>query len=67
MKPKDIKNLPEPIKNRLRNVATGDKKDFNLLLQYYAMERLLFRVSRSKYSEQFVLKGLCFCMHWVES
>lgn len=45
------------IHQRLLNKAKESGRPFNELLQYYAMERFLFRVSRSGYAEQFVLKG----------
>lgn len=50
-------NVAESVRDRLRNVAKTDTRNYNLLLQYYAIERLLFRLSQSEYVERFVLKG----------
>ena len=33
------------------------KEDFNLVLIRYAQERLLYRLSKSEYADDFVLKG----------
>lgn len=50
-------NNSASIRARLRNVANKEKKPFDFILMLYFIERLLFRLSLSKYSNQFVLKG----------
>lgn len=45
------------IHQRLLNKARESGRPFNELLQYYAMERFLFRMSRSDYADDFTLKG----------
>jgi predicted nucleotidyltransferase component of viral defense system len=45
------------VKQRLLNLAKERNEDFNFLLTRYASERLLYRISRSKYARDFVLKG----------
>jgi hypothetical protein len=52
-----IKNLPASIRDRLLNQARLGDRPFEELLQYYAMERFLYRLSQSKHAGQFVLKG----------
>ncbi len=42
---------------RLLNQAYAQKRPFQELLQYYGMERFLYRLSRSRDAEQFILKG----------
>jgi hypothetical protein len=44
---KSPKNIPASVQQRLLNRAKNDKRPFNELLQYYAMERFLFRLSQS--------------------
>lgn len=51
------KNLPESVKQRLKNLATKSGEDFNALCQYYVMERFLYRVSKSPNSHFYILKG----------
>ena len=48
---------PHSIQDRLRNIAKSSGRDFQLVLTRYFQERLLFRLSRSRYKEDFCLKG----------
>ena len=47
----------DSIKARLRNLAENENKPFDYLLMHYFIERLLFRLSISEYSDNFILKG----------
>jgi predicted nucleotidyltransferase component of viral defense system len=58
------KNLPPSIHQRLLNKARQSGRAFNELLQYYAIERLLYRLSISEYSELFTLKGALMFNAW---
>ena len=62
----EIKNLPASIQDRLLKQARFSGRPFNELLQYYAIERFLYRLSQSKHVGQFVLKGalLSFCLYF---
>ncbi len=51
------KNLPASIHQRLLNLARIENRPLNELLQYYAIERFLYRLGKSKYRQQFILKG----------
>jgi hypothetical protein len=53
-KPK--KNLGESIRQRLKNLSEDRERPFDEILRYYAMERFLYRLSISSYSEKFFLK-----------
>jgi len=59
-----LKNSPASVRQRLLNRARKDKRPFNELLQYYAMERFLYRLSRSTHSDQFILKGALMLRAW---
>lgn len=61
-----VKNLAASVRARLFNVARADKADFNLVLTRYAMERLLYRLSVSAWSEQFLLKGALLFDLWFD-
>lgn len=54
---KDIKNIQSSIRARLQNKAEETSRPFSEILQYYGMERFLYRFSRSKYADKFILKG----------
>ena len=51
------KNNAASIRARLKNIANKEQKPFDFILMLYFVERLLYRLSLSRYSEQFVLKG----------
>ncbi len=59
-----LKNIPASIRQRLLNKAKDDNRPFNELLQYYAMERFLYRLSVSQHSERFILKGALMLRVW---
>ncbi|MBH1988475.1 MAG: nucleotidyl transferase AbiEii/AbiGii toxin family protein [Myxococcaceae bacterium] len=50
-------NLPESVKQRLKNIATHRGYDINSIFQYYLMERFLYRISKSPDAQCLVLKG----------
>ena len=54
---KDKKNLSASIHQRLLNLARSENRPLNELLQYYAIERFLYRLGASPYRRNFILKG----------
>ena len=52
-----VKNIPASILARLRNQTEEMNRPFAEVLQYYAMERFLYRLSKTKYADKFILKG----------
>ncbi len=64
MKDKPIKNLAASVHQRLLDKARQLGRPFNELLQYFVMERFLYRLSRSKYAKNFVLKGALMLNVW---
>jgi predicted nucleotidyltransferase component of viral defense system len=58
------KNLPASIHDRLLRQARQEGRPFNELLQYYAIERFLYRLSQSRYTDQFILKGALLFRLW---
>ncbi|MGK0441236.1 MAG: putative nucleotidyltransferase component of viral defense system [Pseudohongiellaceae bacterium] len=59
-------SLATSIRAKLLNTARSNKQDFNLVLTRYALERLLYRLSISQYSEQFLLKGALLFDLWFD-
>ena len=47
----------DSVKAKLKNYAVRNKCTFQDALVYYGLERTIYRISISKYSEHFVLKG----------
>jgi len=60
-------DLAASIHQRLLNLSREKGEDFNLTLTRYAAERLLFRLSRSKHADRFVLKGAMLIAVWTEA
>ena len=58
------KNIAASIHQRLLNVARDTKRPFNEVLQYFAMERFLYRLSVSGHAQAFVLKGALLFRVW---
>ena len=59
-----VRNVAASVRQRLLNRARERGEDFQLVLTRYAVERFLYRLSRSPYAGQFVLKGAT--LHPVE-
>lgn len=45
------------LKDKLRNISKEKNVDFNTLLRFYMYDRFLERLSKSKYRDNFILKG----------
>jgi predicted nucleotidyltransferase component of viral defense system len=58
--------LAASIRQRLLNLARERGEDFQLVLIHYAVERFLYRLSRSPHAERFVLKGAMLFSVWDE-
>lgn len=61
---KGYKNITASLRQRLLNKARETGRPFNELLQYFAMERFLYRLSKSPYANDFVLKGALMLIVW---
>jgi hypothetical protein len=59
-------NIAASVSDRLRNVAKQKGRDFQLTLTSYVLERLLYRLSKSRYRKEFVLKGALLQSVWLE-
>lgn len=57
-------NIAASVHARLMNLARAEGRSFNDLLQFYAMERFLYRLSRSDHAAKFVLKGALLLRVW---
>ena len=58
------KNVAASIHQRLLNEARRAGRPFNELLQYFAMERFLYRLSVSPHAGKFLLKGAMMLRVW---
>jgi hypothetical protein len=63
---KPLKDPSASIRQRLLNHARAHGDDYQRILTRYAIERLLFRISRTETREQYVLKGAMLFVTWPE-
>jgi predicted nucleotidyltransferase component of viral defense system len=61
---KSVKNLPASVHQRLLNKAKESSRPFNEFLQYFAIERFIYRLSKSPYADKFILKGALMFSAW---
>ncbi|MCD4805062.1 MAG: nucleotidyl transferase AbiEii/AbiGii toxin family protein [Desulfobacterales bacterium] len=61
---KSPRNIPASVRQRILNRAKSDRRPFNELFQYYAMERFLYRLSQSAHADRFILKGALMLRVW---
>jgi len=54
---RQVENVAASILARLKNEADKSGRFFNEILQYYGMERFLYRLSKTTYANDFILKG----------
>lgn len=62
---KQNEGLPISIRTRLLNHARELDLNYDLILERYALERFLYRLSKSRYAERFVLKGALLMLVWL--
>jgi len=58
------RNMPASVRQRLLNRAKREHRPFYELLQYFANERFLFRLSKSSHADRFILKGALLLGVW---
>jgi len=59
-----MKNLAASIHARLAQLRAKTGEDYNVLLVRFTLERLLYRLSRSRHRDQFILKGAMLFAVW---
>jgi predicted nucleotidyltransferase component of viral defense system len=60
------RNLAASVRHRLTDLARKQGEDFQLVLTRYVIERLLYRLSRSPYRHEFILKGAMLFRVWTD-
>ena len=60
-----IKNTAASVNQRLLNKAKETARPFNELLQHFAIERFIYRFSKSPHADRFILKGALMFSVWT--
>lgn len=61
---KEPTNIAASVRDRLLNLARSTGRPFDEVLQFFAMEWLLYRLSQSTYADRFALKGALLLQVW---
>lgn len=64
MNRRNLSNIPASVRDRLLNKSRELNRPFLEVLQYYAMERFLYRLSISSHVHKFFLKGALMFKVW---
>ena len=59
-------NIEHSIRQKLLNLSISKDVDYNIVLIWYGLERFLYRLSKSRYSDQFILKGAMLFATWAK-
>ena len=61
------KNIAASVHQRLLNKSRESSRPFNELLQHFAIERFIYRLSKSPHADRFILKGALMFAAWIGS
>jgi hypothetical protein len=57
-------NVAASVRARLLNAAKAQGVDFNQVLVRFALERILYRLTKSPHADRFLLKGALLFTLW---
>jgi hypothetical protein len=64
MSQRELKNIPASVRARLLNEARASGDSYDQVLQYFAIERFLYRLSKTEWGERLILKGAIMLRAW---
>ncbi|MBQ7188399.1 MAG: nucleotidyl transferase AbiEii/AbiGii toxin family protein [Kiritimatiellae bacterium] len=62
---REIINMGHSVRTRLKMLAKANGRDANYLFQRYAFERFYYRIGKSPYANNFILKGAALFSVWI--
>jgi predicted nucleotidyltransferase component of viral defense system len=62
---RDLRNISASVEKRLLNLSRQSGEDFQYVLMRFGLERLMYRLSRSVYAKEFVVKGALLLRVWT--
>jgi hypothetical protein len=60
-----LRNISASVEKRLLNLSRQSGEDFQYVLMRYGLERVMYRLSRSVYAKEFVVKGALLLRVWT--
>lgn len=67
MTQKNLTNIAASVHSRLANKSKSTSRPFNELLQFFAIERFIYRLCQTPHADKFVLKGALMFSTWSPS
>ncbi len=64
MSQRGLKNIPASVRARLLNEAKASGDSYDQVLQYFAIERFLYRLSRTEWGDRLIVKGAIMLRAW---
>ena len=61
---KEIKNISQSVHDQLLRIAKENNQTFELVFYFYALERFLYRLTKTDHASSFVLKGALIFLGW---
>ncbi|MCK4410178.1 MAG: nucleotidyl transferase AbiEii/AbiGii toxin family protein, partial [Candidatus Eisenbacteria sp.] len=61
---RNVTDIVASVHQRVLNSARDTGRPFNELLQHFAIERFLYRLSKSRHADRFILKGALMLSVW---
>jgi len=58
------KNIAASVRQKILDKSRAENRPFAELLQYYAMDRFIYRLSQTQHAQNFVLKGALMLRAW---
>ncbi len=55
-----MNNSAQAVKDKLRNISKEKNVDFNSIMRFYMYDRIIERLSKSQYRDNFILKGVFY-------
>jgi predicted nucleotidyltransferase component of viral defense system len=62
---KEKTNIAHSVGRKLLDISRQRNVDYNIVLIWYCLERFLYRLGRSEYSDKFILKGAMLFAVWT--
>ena len=64
MSQRELKNVPASVRARLLSEARASGDSYDQVLQYFAIERFLYRLSQTKWADRLIVKGAIMLRAW---
>jgi hypothetical protein len=64
MSQRGLKNIPASVRARLLNEAKASGDSYDQVLQYFAIERFLYRIAQTQWADRLIVKGAIMLRAW---